>query len=739
MKTRLSTLIFLTAILLVVSCHYKSTNIESETNNKIENLEVFAKLYGYVRYFHPSDEADSINWNKFLYYGIEQVSAVLNETELKQVLENLFLPIAPTMDIYSTKDKPEPLTPNIKTDDKVLVTWQHRGIGISANSNYKSIRLGRTDIADLNSNIGTELPIRDYSNKKYKLFIKGEADENSLAKVEIFSITSSYSETVYSKIIKSDDWNKVILKGEFPDDTKNIYVSIGLIGEGSIKVDDLELLLFNGEGNSETLLTTHNNWKSEENGSGIYDWYIYGFGYTYEIEKENNIAYLRIQSRGEIIPGSLFEKHANTDDMILRNLGKGISCRIPIALYLSKEKPSQFSAEFDSLNIRLEEIHIEDTTAQLEPTRIGAVISAWNIFNHFYPYFDVVETDWDNVLTETLINILQDQNEKDCLFTLLGMTSQLHDGHASVRHPVNKNFKRLPVLFDFIDDQVIVISSNNKQLQKGDILIEIDGKSANQTFNDIMKIMSGSPQWKKVGALWNFTAQDSNEVSELKIKRQDEILNISVDRKGKVPEMYRPENISKINNDIIYINLDKASMEEIDEKIGEIAKSKGVIFDLRGYPNGNHDVISYMIDFPVQSARWNVPQIIYPDLENIVGYDTTGRWTLKPKQPRIQGEIVFLTDGGAISYAESFMGIIEHYKLAEIVGSTTAGANGNINPFTTMGGFRISWTGMKVLKQDYSQHHLIGIKPTISIRPTLKGISEGHDEVLEKAVEILSK
>lgn len=739
MKTKLTTLIFLTAILLVVSCHYKSTNIESETKNKIENLEVFAKLYGYVRYFHPSDEADSINWNKFLYHGVEQVSAVRTETELKQVLENLFIPIAPTIDIYSSKDKPKPLKPNIKTDDKVLVTWQHKGIGISANSSYKSIRVGRTDIADLNCFIYTELPIGDYSNKKFKLFIKGEADENSLAKVEIHSYTSSYSDTVYSKIINSDEWNKVILKGEFPDDTKNIYFIIKLIGEGSIKVDDLELLLFNDDGNSETLLSTHNKWKPEKNGSGIYDWNIYGFGYTYEVEKENNIAYLRIQSQEEIIPGSLFEKHGNTDDMIIRNLGKGISCRIPIALHLSKEKPSQFSAAFDSLNIRLEEIHIEDTTAQLEPTRIGAVISAWNIFNHFYPYFDVIETDWDNVLTETLINVLQDQNEKECLFTLLGMTSQLHDGHASVGHPVNKNFKRLPVLFDFIDDQVIVISSNNNQLQKGDILIGIDGKSANQTFNDIVKIMSGSPQWKKVRALRNFTAQDSNEVSELKIKREGELLNISVDRKGKVPQIHRPENISKINDDIIYINLDKASMKEIDKKIDEIAKSKAVIFDLRGYPKGNHDVISYMIDFPVQSARWNIPQIIYPDLENIVGYDTTGRWTLKPKQPRIQGEIIFLTDGGAISYAESFMGIIEHYKLAEIVGSTTAGANGNVNSFTTMGGFRFRWTGMKVLKQDYSQHHLIGIKPTISIRPTLKGISEGRDEVLEKAVEILSK
>ena len=31
----------------------------------IDNLVAFAKLYGYIRYFHPSDEAASINWNQF--------------------------------------------------------------------------------------------------------------------------------------------------------------------------------------------------------------------------------------------------------------------------------------------------------------------------------------------------------------------------------------------------------------------------------------------------------------------------------------------------------------------------------------------------------------------------------------------------------------------------------------------------------------------------------------------------
>ena len=113
------------------------------------------------------------------------------------------------------------------------------------------------------------------------------------------------------------------------------------------------------------------------------------------------------------------------------------------------------------------------------------------------------------------------------------------------------------------------------------------------------------------------------------------------------------------------------------------------------------------------------------------------RNSMPPALPRIQGKVVFLTDGRAISYAESVMGIVEHYKLADIVGRPTAGANGNVNPFALPGGFRISWTGMRVIKHDDSQHHMIGIQPTVPVKRTIKAIREGRDEDLEKALELI--
>ena len=102
--------------------------------------------------------------------------------------------------------------------------------------------------------------------------------------------------------------------------------------------------------------------------------------------------------------------------------------------------------------------------------------------------------------------------------------------------------------------------------------------------------------------------------------------------------------------------------------------------------------------------------------------------------PHIAGRVAFLTGPRAISYAESVMSIVEHYHLGEIVGAATAGTNGNIAEITTPTGCRTIFTGMRVLKRNGSQHHLVGVQPTIPASRTIAGVIAGRDEVLEKAL-----
>jgi len=125
--------------------------------------------------------------------------------------------------------------------------------------------------------------------------------------------------------------------------------------------------------------------------------------------------------------------------------------------------------------------------------------------------------------------------------------------------------------------------------------------------------------------------------------------------------------------------------------------------------------------------------LLWPDRQNMQ-FKRGGEWNLQPANPTLTAKKAFITDGRAISYAESCMGIVEYYKLGAIVGGPTAGTNGNVNMVSLPGGYAITWTGMKVLKHDGSRHHGVGINPTIPVSRTRAGIAAGRDEFLERAI-----
>ena len=65
------------------------------------------------------------------------------------------------------------------------------------------------------------------------------------------------------------------------------------------------------------------------------------------------------------------------------------------------------------------------------------------------------------------------------------------------------------------------------------------------------------------------------------------------------------------------------------------------------------------------------------------------------------------------------------------------GTNGNVNVISLPGDAQIIWTGMQVLKHDGTRHHGVGVQPTVPVSRTLRGVAEGRDEVLERAIEVV--
>ncbi|HEX8607671.1 MAG TPA: hypothetical protein VF679_03405, partial [Pedobacter sp.] len=134
--------IILTVVALFISYH---TNAQVSKEQKVANLSTFSKVYGYVRYFHPSEEASKVDWEKFLYYGAKDVENAQNSKVLKDKLNGLFNPIAPSVQISGEKDSKafdiKSITPGGSSYNQ-QITWQHYGHGTGPGL-YKSIRTNR--------------------------------------------------------------------------------------------------------------------------------------------------------------------------------------------------------------------------------------------------------------------------------------------------------------------------------------------------------------------------------------------------------------------------------------------------------------------------------------------------------------------------------------------------------------------------------------------------------------------
>lgn len=385
------------------------------------------------------------------------------------------------------------------------------------------------------------------------------------------------------------------------------------------------------------------------------------------------------------------------------------------------------------------------STADDRATRLGDVILVWGVFQHFYPYFDVVKTDWKQELPKALRAAALDKDANAFTHTLKRMTATLKDGHIWVS-AADRGDASVPALGLVIIDGLPVIRSaegSAKHLPLGSRILSVDGEPSGKVLARMKAEISAASQgWMNSRLESEFLAGKTGTNVKLTyltaagLPGQATVLR---DANYWVLENGQPASkLGELKPGIWYLDLNRISNQDFAEALPKLAQAKGVVFDLRGYPKLGTEFIQHLTDKPVESARWNKPQITKPDGKDWT-WDTSGRWTLEPLAPRIQGRVAFLTGGGAISYAESCLGIIEAYKLAEIVGEPTAGTNGNVNPFQLPGGYTISWTGMKVLKHDGSTHHGVGIQPTVPVHPTVQGLAQGRDEVLEKGIEVVSK
>jgi hypothetical protein len=736
-----------------------------DTAQKIEYLKTFAKIYGYVKYFHPSDEAAQINWDKFAIYGAQKIGNCISQKDLFNTLNELFLPIAPSIKFYRTGENVSfdfrAITPSNLKEYKSTY-WQHTGVGLGMNSlaheSYKSTRVNRhtavQNPARNSSDFGiikTQLDATKYRSKKIKLsgmcrITDGNVGTGHLwLRIDNAQTKGVFFNNMFDDPITQNKWEEYEIVANVDSLATNISLGCFLFGEGEFLIDNLKLHYLENE-NWIEIPIKNNDFAGKKINSFTKNktWITDGHNYSITItplqsfDRSNCLSIKKVNSN--ILKGEkLFDKGPSVGELINKSIGNGISCYIPLVLYCN-EKSTFPSAIKNNLDSALLSIDHNDLTLYL---RWGDIINAWNVFQHFYPYFDVTKVNWEEELEKALKKTYNDRSRVDFLFTLQTLTAALKDGHIWVSGGGQKLYTPA-IKWEFIENQLTItkICDEKLNLKVGDIVTKIDGLPSKMYFEIInSRISAATEGWLNHRA--NTMSLSGVENSKMHITINDSIIelvrNVEMNS-AKCDNSISASNIvhKNVGDNIMYLNMELISMHTIDSLLPQLKQAKAIICDLRGYPNSNHDFISYLLDKNDTNKWMFVPHIIYPDHENIVGYEKYG-WDLKSKKPHLSAKIIFIIDGHAISYAESYLGFIEGYNLATLVGQPSAGTNGNMNSFLLPAGYRISFTGMKVLKHNGSRLHGIGIVPNILVSKTIKGVAEGRDEFLEKAIDIANE
>ncbi|MCX3264569.1 S41 family peptidase [Pedobacter agri] len=711
----------------------------TQTSQQIRNLTAFSKLYGYVQYFHPSDEASRIEWQGFAIYGSQKMLQVKDDQELITTLNELFLPVAPTLKLSSKADLKfdlSEITPQNLTGYKSIY-WQHVGLKLPYfDTNYNSIRINRINPITqkkITENAFALAPVNvaTYKGKKFILNIHAESDiKNLVLKPYLDKLVFIKASAVSNKE------KEYFFEGVFDPQLELFAIAIEPnFSTGSLNVNKISLKIID-EGKTLDIPLVENTVALNQ------------------LDSKIDIRIVRFfRPEGD---QKLFDKELKIGEFIAKPLVPGIKFMMPLALYGNEKHtfPIVNETNVTELINRAYASWPKDEQGEFKirgadiTIRLADVVILYNALKHSYPYWDDATINADELWNKSILRVFSDKTDLDFLKTLKWIANSLNDGHMFVdlHGDTDKDIATLPMLFDIAEGKVVIKkvldSGLVQKVKAGDELTKINQKNPFDILRSTDSLFSGSKQWKQAKSLIALTKGKKNEVLHLNLNRRGQNLSVDVARTFPYSEYVSGSDRNNrgacewISSDIFYINLNKTTTEA---HMAEILKAKSVIVDMRGYLNENTETfLSHLTHQKLTaSSGMFTPQILYPDYKN-VSY-TIGSYTIEPVLPYVKAKIFLLSDATGQSATESFLSAYKQFKVVTIVGQPTSGTNGGINLVSMPGGYRFFYSGMLVKNPDGSKHHLNGVIPDVTVNSTIKGIQECKDEILEEAIRLATE
>ncbi len=378
-----------------------------------------------------------------------------------------------------------------------------------------------------------------------------------------------------------------------------------------------------------------------------------------------------------------------------------------------------------------------------------AAIRAWNVIRLFHPTVELFEHDWNQMLEHFLPKFEAARDSREYALTVAELSTWVQDGHVYLRdHPdivqLWGDFSA-PMVAIELDGKVVVLEvlvpSAAPGLQVGDVVDAIDGEPLATRLQRLAPYVTASTAAHRSFQLLKraFGGREGS-TSTLTVRGEDgKARQVSMTRsRDNFKKEYTEHDpaFRVLPGNVGYIHLGYLHAAEVPEVFAQLKGTRALVLDLRGYPQGVVPAMAPYLNTQHATfsniALWNVVEGASQDVHFQM------RQTVPQAEvPVYRGRTVTLIDERTISQAESAGLILEAVNGTTLVGSPTAGADGDTTDFSLPGGITFVFSGAEIRHANGAQLQCLGIQPHLRVRPTLEGLRAGRDEVLEAALRLL--
>ena len=386
-----------------------------------------------------------------------------------------------------------------------------------------------------------------------------------------------------------------------------------------------------------------------------------------------------------------------------------------------------------------------------EAGRLLALFRFWNMVQYYFPHRDITDRPWSRVLEEFIPGVAGATSPLSYHLAMAELVARIDDSHGTFASSTFGNHfgVNLPgVRTRFIESQTVVTLvlpayAGDTDVRVGDVITEIGGVPAGERRARIARYIAHSndgalqrviDQWILLTDAPTLTLGlsrgGSHRTVALRTVPASQIVNAESALAAQQPKW------QILGGNIGYVNMGLLLQADVPAMIEALRNTRAIVFDQRNYPN----FTLYLIAQWLNPAAKNFVRFTAPDYRRpgtFVTVATLPAGPAAPQQDYYRGRVLVLADERTQSQAEFTIMALRSAPDVVVVGSRTAGADGNVSLINLPGGIRTWFSGLGVFYADGTPTQRIGILPDVEVRPTILGIRNGVDEVLQRALTLV--